>query len=100
MVIEIEGEAELYIGRSTPNEAMAPEIDLNKVNGSMYGVSRMHAAITRRDNKLLIADLGSMNQTRINGTRLVPDDIRTLENGDEIWFGHLRCQIRFKHNER
>ncbi|MCI0710483.1 MAG: FHA domain-containing protein [Chloroflexi bacterium] len=96
LVVDVNGKAELYIGRSTPNSDMAPEIDLNVVNGGEYGVSRMHAAITRRYNKLLMADLGSMNYTRVNGVRILPNEIKMLKDGDEIWFGHLRCTIRFK----
>lgn len=96
LVVDVNGKAELYIGRSTPNSDMAPEIDLNVVNGGEYGVSRMHAAITRRYNKLLMADLGSMNYTRVNGVRILPHEIKMLKDGDEIWFGNLYCTIRFK----
>lgn len=95
--VVVEGEAELYIGRGTDNVAMSPEIDLNAVNGADYGVSRMHAVITRRDNKLLIADLGSVNHTRVNGVRLMQNEILRLKDGDELWFGQLRCKLRFKH---
>ncbi|NDJ77623.1 MAG: FHA domain-containing protein [Chloroflexi bacterium] len=95
--ITVEGEEELWIGRATPNSAMAPEIDLNFVNGGEFGVSRMHAAITRRNNQLLLADLESMNYTYVNGVRLLPKEIRVLRDGDEIWFGQLMCRIRFQH---
>jgi len=94
--IRIAGEDELFIGRATANAAMSPEIDLNGVNGGEYGVSRMHAAITRRNNQLLICDLESMNYTYINGVRLLPNEVRPLQDGDEIWFGQLRCRIRFQ----
>lgn len=97
LVIHIKGEEELIIGRVTPNSAMNPEIDLDQVNGGDFGVSRMHAAITRRDNKLLIVDLGSTNYTRLNGVRLHPDEVRTVRDDDEIWFGQLRCIVRFRH---
>lgn len=96
LVVTLKGEDELTIGRLTPNSAIAPEIDLEVVNAGEYGVSRMHAAITRRNDKLLITDLGSMNHTRVNGVRLLPNEIRTLEDGNEIWFGYLRCHIRFQ----
>ena len=95
--VTIAGEAELFIGRATANAAMSPEIDLTPVNAGQYGVSRMHAAITRRNNQLLIADLGSMNFTHVNGVRLLPNEVRVLQDGDEIWFAQLRCQIRFQH---
>lgn len=97
--VTIVGEDELYIGRATGNDAMDPEIDLNVVNGADFGVSRMHAVITRRENKLLIADLGSVNHTRVNGVRLMQNEIVRLKDGDELWLGQLRCKLRFKHNK-
>lgn len=95
--VTIAGEDELFIGRMTSNTAMAPEIDLNIVNAGDYGVSRMHAAITRRHNQLLITDLESLNYTYVNGMRLLPKEVRILQDGDEIWFGQLQCRIRFQH---
>jgi hypothetical protein len=94
--VSIAGSDELFIGRATENSAMNPEIDLNLVNGSEYGVSRMHAAITRRNNQLLICDLDSLNFTYVNGVRLFPKEVRVLQDGDEVWFGQLYCRIRFQ----
>lgn len=94
--VRIAGETELFIGRSTANAAMAPEIDLSVVNGADLGVSRMHAAITRRHNQLLITDLESVNFTFVNGIRLLNNEVRVLQDGDEIWFGQLHCRIRFQ----
>ncbi len=95
--VTIGGDAEMFIGRTTANSAMAPEIDLTPVNAGHYGVSRMHAAIARRNDQLLLCDLESMNFTHVNGIRLLPNEVRVLQDGDEIWFGQLRCQIRFQH---
>ena len=94
--VTVPGDAEFCIGRSTPNAVMSPEIDLNHVDGADFGVSRMHAAITRRKNQLLITDLGSRNHTRINGVRLMPEEVRVIKDGDEVWFGRLYCKIRFQ----
>ncbi|MBN1565416.1 MAG: FHA domain-containing protein [Anaerolineae bacterium] len=95
--VNLVGEDEMFIGRATENSAMAPDIDLNPVNAGNWGVSRMHAVITRRENKLLLADLKSMNYTYINGMRLMPEEYYIVKDGDEIWFGQLHCQIRFQH---
>jgi hypothetical protein len=95
--VTLVGQNEYFIGRATPNAAMSPEIDLNAVNAAQFGVSRMHAAVVRRRNQLLIADLESMNCTYVNGVRLLPQETRVLADGDELWFGQLRCQIRFQH---
>lgn len=91
-------EQEIIIGRTTENTAMSPDLDLNQVRGEQYGVSRMHAAIKRENNRLLIADLGSRNHTFINGDKLYEDEIRTLSRTDEIWFGRLMCRIRYHHS--
>jgi pSer/pThr/pTyr-binding forkhead associated (FHA) protein len=96
--VTISGSDELYIGRATANAAMAPEIDLVPVNAGSFGVSRLHAVVTRRDDKLLIADLESMNFTYINGVRLLPHKTAVLKDGDEVWFGQLECRIRFQHS--
>lgn len=97
LVVQINDEEELFIGRATANAALNPEIDLEQVGGGEFGVSRMHAAITRQDNKLLVVDLGSTNYTRLNGVRLHPDEIRAVRDDDELWFGQLRCIVRFRH---
>jgi hypothetical protein len=95
--VKIAGSDELFIGRATANSSMAPEIDLNPINAGDFGVSRLHAVITRQNNKLLIADLDSMNCTYINGVRAFPREPYTLRDGDEVWFGQLQCRIRFQH---
>lgn len=93
--VKIAGSDELFIGRATANSAMSPEIDLNPINAGDFGVSRLHAVITRQNNKLLIADLDSMNCTYINGVRAFPREPYTLRDGDEIWFGQLQCRFVF-----
>jgi pSer/pThr/pTyr-binding forkhead associated (FHA) protein len=95
--VKIAGSDELFIGRATANSAMAPEIDLNPIHAEDHGVSRLHAVNTRQNNKLLIADLDSMNCTYINGVRAFPREPYTLRDGDEVWFGQLQCRIRFQH---
>jgi hypothetical protein len=50
-------------------------------------VSRFHAELYRNDTGWMVADLGSMNGTRVNGWRLAgPAGVRP---GDEIGFGNL-----------
>lgn len=95
--VTIAGNDEVFIGRATANAAMAPEIDLNAVNAENFGVSRMHAAITRRENKLLITDLESRNYTYVNGMRLLPNEVYILKDGDDIWFAQLQAKVRFQH---
>ena len=90
-------EKEMIIGRSTPNTAMDPDIDLTKVASREYGVSRMHAAIACQNNQLLLTDLGSINHTLVNGAVLRPNQPCVLKDGDHLWFGELHCRIQFQH---
>jgi hypothetical protein len=54
-------------------------------------VSRIHAELYRADDAWVLADLGSLNGTRINGCRLAgPSHVRV---GDEVSFGRTRFVI-------
>ncbi|MCG8403438.1 MAG: FHA domain-containing protein [Firmicutes bacterium] len=55
------------------------------------GISRKHAAITRRGNRYVIRDLGSTNGTLVNGARIAD---RELESGDVIILGDT--ELTFK----
>jgi len=93
--IEIPTNKEVVVGRTTTNSAMAPDIDLAGLGQENYGISRMHAAFSRQDDTLLIADLGSRNHTFLNGEVLYPHEVRLLRDGDQITFASLVTQIRF-----
>ncbi|MDN3356330.1 DUF1707 and FHA domain-containing protein [Actinomadura sp. DC4] len=55
---------------------------------SDLSVSRMHAELRRAGDNWLLADLGSMNGTLVNGYRIVaPTRVRP---GDEVAFGKTR----------
>jgi hypothetical protein len=87
---------EVIIGRATPNSPMVPDIDLNPFRGAEMGVSRMHATLERRNNSLLLVDLGSRNFTFVNGEQMQPHDVRVLKSGDQIAFGRLLTQFNFR----
>jgi ABC-type multidrug transport system ATPase subunit/pSer/pThr/pTyr-binding forkhead associated (FHA) protein/ABC-type multidrug transport system permease subunit len=55
------------------------------------GISRRHAEVTAENGRLMIADLGSANGTRVNGTRLTGP--RTLHNGDTIRVGATELSV-------
>lgn len=50
-------------------------------------VSRRHAEIRRVGRHYVVRDLGSLNGTYVNGTRI---DEHTLYDGDELQFGRFR----------
>ena len=48
-------------------------------------VSRRHASIRTADGRWWLRDLGSMNGTYVNGSRIL-DEVE-VRPGDEVWFG-------------
>lgn len=97
--VRFKSEAEQLIGRVTSKAAINPQIDLTQFGGEAMGVSRMHAAIMLQNNALLLADIGSTNGTYINGKSLVAQEIYTVQDRDEVRFGHLICRLRFHRRE-
>lgn len=87
---------ELVIGRRSPESVVIPDIDLTPYQGSLKGVSRLHAAIRRQGNTLVLADLESLNHTYINGQRVYSQEVRVLRHGDELRFGQLRVLVSFE----
>jgi len=55
-------------------------------------VSRNHAKICRRGDKMVVQDLKSLNGTYVNRQRIVE---RVLAHQDEIWFGS-KCRVVFR----
>lgn len=87
---------ELGIGRRNPDTGEAPEIDLSIFDAHDKGVSRLHAAIVRKDGSLHIVDRGSANGTYLNGQRLVANQPRVLRDGDDVRLGHLVMRVTFE----
>jgi hypothetical protein len=90
------GTNEVMIGRSSPDSVMVPDIDLSPYQADAKGVSRLHAALRRHGEALLLTDMGSMNYTYINGQRLHAHEVRALHDGDEIRLGQLPLQVFFR----
>ncbi len=86
---------ELVLGRTDPETGEAPQIDLEPYGAAEKGVSRRHALITLRENKLQLQDMESPNGTFINGQRIVPNEPRLLRDGDELRLGHLVLRLTF-----
>jgi pSer/pThr/pTyr-binding forkhead associated (FHA) protein len=58
-------------------------------------VSRMHARFSLdRDGKMTVRDLNSSNGTLVNGDRLIPNESRTLQQGDHVCFGRMEFVFR------
>ncbi len=83
----------LLIGRADPVEGYMPGFDLSSWGAQDKGVSRRHAQIASLNNEIYICDLGSVNGTRINGTKLPPNHTALLRNGDIIECGRMRMVL-------
>lgn len=87
---------ELLIGRASPDNVVVPDIDLTRLCRKPHGVSRLHAAICRSGETLMIVDLGSKNSTFINGQRMVEHEVRLLHDGDMLRFGEVSVRVEFR----
>lgn len=93
--IQVQVNETMLIGRGDPQNDVRPAVDLGLHGGQSKGVSRKHAAIVVKDNRINIKDLGSVNGTRLNGFLLAPDHEYRLRHGDEIDIGQIKLQVRF-----
>jgi serine/threonine protein kinase len=85
--------SDLIIGRSDPQKAIFPDIDLAPLD-SQHTVSRRHARLSMREGRYFIEDLNAFNKTRLNGVALSPNVERELQEGDIIRLGNV--ELRFE----
>ena len=70
-------------------------LDLTEFNATKHGVSRHHAMLQRRDEHLLVTDLGSTNGTHLNGSLILPHQEHIIAHGDKLILGTLHLLISF-----
>ena len=87
---------ELIMGR-THGDIVA-DVDLSLYDADEKGVSRRHALLKRENDTVTIVDLGSANNTFINGQKIVPNEVRILRDGDELRLGRLTMRVVFGEN--
>jgi len=79
--------SETTIGRKDPVTGIYPDVDLTPVD-SQRSVSRRHAKIYRRGPKFFLSEeIGTMNATFLNGSRLETGVPSELKPGDEVRCG-------------
>jgi hypothetical protein len=71
-------------------------LDLTDLDGYRLGISRRHCRLERRDASLTLTDLGSANGTYLNGEPLVPHQVYTVADGDQLILGMLHLTIFFR----
>jgi len=92
-VIQHELGLDCVVGRS--HKDSVPDLDLAPFDALQRGVSRRHARLTRQSLTVMVQDLGSVNGTFLNGTRLVPFQPRVLRHDDELVLGRLALRVSF-----
>ena len=78
------------VGKDPVTIGRLPDCDVVLTDGN---VSRRHAEVRRREDSIVIVDLGSTNGTKVNGTGVKE---RPLADGDEIVLGSTR--LRFENS--
>ncbi len=92
-IIPLANRSEFTMGRISDEQTIMPDIDLTPYRAYEYGVSRLHAALKRKEDKLTIMDLNSSNGTYLDGFRLKPEHETPLSHGCIISLGKLRIQF-------
>lgn len=92
-IINLDNEKEYTIGRKHKSQPLMPDIDLSPYSSYEWGISRLHAVLSVRDEQVTITDTGSSNGTWHAGTRLEHDKPYPLEHGDTIFIGKLKIQM-------
>ena len=85
--------AAIHIGRTDPDAAFSPELDLTPFDGLERGVSRRHATIQWAAGGFVIIDQHSNNGTWLDGVRLVPGYAYQLPPRAAVRFGDLVVQL-------
>lgn len=83
----------IHMGRLDPGASIFPEVDLTGDAGAEQGVSRRHARIMKREQRIYVEDLGSSNGTFINGQKLMPYFPEVLSDGDCLRLGKLEIKV-------
>jgi CRP-like cAMP-binding protein len=87
-------EDETLIGRFDPVTELNPDVDLTEVD-LKRSVSRRHARIVRNgEGYNLVEEIGALNGTFVNGTKLSPGQPHVIEDGDTLGLGMVKLVFR------
>lgn len=100
--LEVEGEGTIFqvstdetlVGRFDPVTELMPDVDLTQVD-LKRSVSRRHARLARTNEGFtLTEEVGALNGTFVNGTKLVTGRPHPLQDGDKVSFGMVKLVFR------
>ena len=87
-------EGDTLIGRYDPVTQQMPDIDLTDLD-LKRSVSRQHARIMRMGEKYsIVEEVGALNGTFVNETRLTTGQHHPLSDGDRLGFGNVSIFFR------
>lgn len=87
-------DAETLVGRIDPVTGIRPDVDLTNLDGPR-SVSRRHAKIVREGGEFrVVEEIGTMNGTFVNGTRIATGAPTSLKDGDRLRFGLVDLTFR------
>jgi CRP-like cAMP-binding protein len=87
-------DGDTLIGRYDPVTQLMPDIDLTDLD-LKRSVSRQHARIMRMGEKFsVVEEVGALNGTFINDTRLTTGQHHPLSDGDRLGFGSVSILFR------
>jgi pSer/pThr/pTyr-binding forkhead associated (FHA) protein len=99
---EVEGETTVFqvladetlIGRFDPVTEQMPDVDLTQVD-LKRSVSRRHARLVREgDGFTLTEEIGALNGTFVNGTKLVTGRPHPVQDSDKVSVGMVKLVFR------
>jgi pSer/pThr/pTyr-binding forkhead associated (FHA) protein len=96
-IVSLIGRDNFTLGRSTPGQAVVPDVDLSLYEAYDHGISRMHAELQIQTAGVFIVDLDSANGTLVNGKKIPPQSPQAVHHGDMIQLGRMRLQIISHH---
>lgn len=91
--IKLSLDKQIRVGRADPTASLYPEVDLTADGGAEFGVSRLHATISRSEEGIVIVDMNSTNGTLLNDYALPAELPYPLQDGDELRFGELLVHV-------
>jgi len=87
-------DAETLVGRIDPVTGIRPDVDLTNLDGPR-SVSRRHAKIVQADGEFqVVEEIGTMNGTFVNGSRIATGTPTPLRDGDRLRFGLVDLTFR------
>lgn len=91
--VVLQVEDKIILGRTGGEMPDSPLLNLDAFGAENKGVSRRHASLTRDGARLYLTDLGSTNQTFLNGQRVMENDYLVVRDGDELRLGQLVMKL-------